>query len=81
MHTKKNPATLPDDHPDAPHNQDRYPGIVSALRQVLQQEDLPEGPFEWFEVHALASGELTYRIRRPRADHQEEVEGGYIAAS
>jgi len=78
MRNRTNPTTAPAEHPSFDPDSDRYPGIISALRAVLQEEDLPEGPFEWFEIHALASGELNYRIRRPRADHAEEVEGGHI---
>lgn len=81
MRTDKNPGRAPAQDSTVDTDSDRYPNLVPALRRVIEDERLPEGPFEWLEVHALASGELTYRVRRPRADHAEEVEGGHIPAA
>lgn len=57
---------------------DRFPTTIQALRRVLDDERLPEGPIEWFEIHALANGELSYRVRRPRSD---DVDGGFIPSA
>lgn len=59
------------------HNTDRYPTVNNALTRVLQEGEFPDGQVEWIEVHCLASGELTFRVREPRS---EETEGGYLAA-
>lgn len=57
---------------------DRFPTAIQALRRVLDDDRIPEGQIEWLEIHALANGELTYRVRRPRSD---EVDGGFIASA
>lgn len=54
---------------------DRYPTAKNALQRIIAEGELPDGPIEWLEVTALASGECTYRIRLPRS---EDTEGGYL---
>lgn len=56
---------------------DRYPTVSLALRKILEDPRRPVGVFEYAEIHAYASGEVTYRIRAPRA---QELEGGYLPA-
>jgi len=69
----RGPANQREFNPD----EDRYPAAVTALRRIIEEGDMPEGPIESLEVNVTASGELTYRIRAPRA---EETEGGWLPA-
>jgi hypothetical protein len=57
-------------------DRDRFPRFSSVLSAIQQRTDIGEAHIERLEVTALASGEATYRIWRPRA---EEPEGGYFA--
>lgn len=57
------------------HNVDRYPEFNQAMRRIIQEADIPDGPIERVEVTFLASGEATYRVWQARA---EESEGGYL---
>lgn len=60
------------------HNADRHPTFPEALRRILSEAELPDGPVERLEVFVHASGEVTYRVWEPRA---EESTGGYIPAA
>lgn len=54
---------------------DRHPDFNRAMRRILQEADIPDGPIERLEVFFHASGDATYRIWAPRA---EDSEGGYL---
>jgi hypothetical protein len=54
---------------------DRYPDVKDALTRVAAEGILPDGPCDRVVVEVLASGEITYSFRLPRA---EEMEGGYL---
>lgn len=56
-------------------NEDRYPDFTRALRRIIQEAEIPDGPIERLEVRTLASGEVTYRVWFPRDD---EPLGGYL---
>jgi hypothetical protein len=57
------------------HNADRYPDFNRAMRRIIEEAEIPDGPIERMEINFLASGECTYRVWAPRAD---ESEGGYL---
>lgn len=75
MRTRNTPETSQSEQPQLDTDSDRYPTPVAGIRRILQEAELPEDPIEWLEVQFLASGEATYRMRRPRAD---EATGGYL---
>lgn len=54
---------------------DHHPTFTRALRRILQESEIEDEPIERLEVFIHASGELTYRYWRPRA---EESDGGYL---
>jgi len=54
---------------------DRHPTFVQGLRRILQESTIPDVQLESIEIYFLASGEVTYRYRSPRA---EETEVGYL---
>lgn len=56
-------------------NKDHHEDFRSALRRILDEGNIEDGPVERLEVFIHASGELTYRYWRPRA---EESEGGHL---
>lgn len=56
-------------------NKDHHVPFRTALRRILDEGKIEEGPVERVEVFIHASGELTYRYWPPRA---EESEGGYL---
>jgi hypothetical protein len=57
------------------HNVDRYPEFGPAMRRIVAEAEIPDGPIERIEVTFLADGSATYRVWAPRAD---ESDGGYI---
>jgi hypothetical protein len=62
---------------DFDHNVDRYPDFLGAMRTIVEQAEIPDGPIERIEITFLASGEATYRVWRARA---VEPDGGYLPA-
>lgn len=54
---------------------DRYPTLVAGLRRFMRDGEFEDTAFELLEVRATAAGELTWRIREPRAD---ELAIGYL---
>lgn len=56
---------------------DRYPDLITVLRRIAGEADLPEGPIERLEVSTHADGSSTYRVWPARA---EEPDGGYLPA-
>jgi hypothetical protein len=52
---------------------DRYPDWADALRRIVAEADLPEGPIERLEVTTLANGDITCRIWPARAEEPEGI--------
>jgi len=63
------------DHQALNTDTDRYLAPVKALRRLVEVADFPQASFEVLEIRSTAAGELTWRIREPRA---EEVDIGYL---
>lgn len=57
------------------HNADRYPDLETIFSAVLASDRIPDGPVDFVEVTALASGEATFKVRAAR---EEEPQGGYL---
>jgi len=78
MRSRNNPETTENAQEQLDFDSDRHPTPRKALHRVANEGVIPDAPVEWIEVNCLASGELTYRWRTPRAD---EAEGGYLGPS
>jgi hypothetical protein len=76
MGRRKSPEESPQSPEQKSGNGDRYPTAVDGLRRIISEANLPEGPIEFLQVEFLASGEVVYTMREPRAD---EADGGYLA--
>lgn len=72
MRRAEREATRAGHEPPVNTDQDRYPDVVTGLRRIIAQAELPEGPVEWLEVNFAANGEGTCRWRHPRSD---EIDG------
>lgn len=68
MGRSKNTSRAPEGEPGFDPDVDRFPGAVDGLRRIIQEGVLPEGPIDRLEVSFLASGEVAYRWREPRAE-------------
>lgn len=54
---------------------DRHGNARQVLQRLLDQGDLPDTPVELVEIHVFAGGDLSFRVRQPRA---EEFDLGYV---